>query len=84
MGLNDLALLRHLSTSRTSPLPRLAESGCIKPSTVFFPYLGCFFVYSFERAKWAYAALTVGAVGFVLFVDKDGSDGDERKKTKKR
>jgi hypothetical protein len=77
MGLNVLALLRHLSTSPTSPLPRLAESGYTKPSTVFFLYLGWFFVYSFERAKCVYAALAVGAIGFVLFVDKDGKDGDE-------
>ena len=35
MGLNVLALLRHL-TSPASPLASLAESGYTKPSTVFF------------------------------------------------
>ena len=80
MGLNVLALLRHLSTSPTSPLPHLAESGYTKPSTVFFSYLGWFFVYSFERARWVYGALAMGAVGFVLLLD---TDGEERKKSVK-
>jgi hypothetical protein len=83
MDLNVLALLCHLLTSPTSPLPHLAELGYTKPSTMFFLYLGWFFVYLFQRARWVYVVLAVGVVGFMLFIDMDGENQEESKKTEK-
>lgn len=75
MGLNVLALLRHL-TSAASPLPRLAASGYTKPSTVYFSYLGWFFAYSFDAALAAYGALAGAALLYVWLVGA-GPRGDE-------
>lgn len=55
MGENVLALLLHLS-SPESPLPTLTD-GYHRPDTVFFQYLGQFFIYSFRTATIMYLAL---------------------------
>lgn len=65
MGENALALLLHLSTSPSSPIPRLTTY--TRPSTVFFSYLGFFFSYSFKTAKIIYALLLSAAIAFVHF-----------------
>jgi hypothetical protein len=77
MALNVHALLLHLSTSPDSPLPRLAEGGYAKPSTVFFSYLGFFFVYSFERAKLVYGVLLVGVIAFVTMGGEENAEKRE-------
>ncbi|KAG6810478.1 hypothetical protein H0H92_011713 [Tricholoma furcatifolium] len=54
MAENTLALLRYLS-SEGSPIPNLTTY--TRPTTVFFSYLGHFFIYSFETAKSLYSFL---------------------------
>ncbi|KAG2046912.1 hypothetical protein BDR06DRAFT_964563 [Suillus hirtellus] len=59
MAENTFALIEHL-TSPASPLPGLA-SGYGRPRTVFFTYLGVFFVYSFRTAKVLYSLLFIAS-----------------------
>lgn len=59
MAENTFALIKHL-TSPNSPLPGLA-SGYGRPRTVFFAYLGFFFVYSFRTAEVLYALLFIAS-----------------------
>ena len=84
MASNVYALLVYLSTSPSSPLPRLAEAGYTPPSTVFFSYLGWFFVYSFKWARWGYATLVVAVLVFVWGEQGSGveaeANGDARVK----
>ncbi|KAG5644249.1 hypothetical protein DXG03_008787 [Asterophora parasitica] len=63
MAENTLALLRYLS-AEGSPIPTLTTY--TRPSTVFFSYLGHFFIYSFTTAKVIYAALLAGSIGLVF------------------
>ncbi|KAF9458872.1 hypothetical protein BDZ94DRAFT_1225561 [Collybia nuda] len=62
MAENTLALLQHLSASG-SPIPTLTEY--TPPTTVFFSYLGFFFIYSFTTAKVMYSALLAVSLVFV-------------------
>lgn len=73
MSENVLALLRHLS-SPSSPIPSLA-TGYTQPSTVFYSYLGYFWVYSFKTAKTLQITLLLVAITFVFFSNKRGSNG---------
>ncbi|KAG0704555.1 hypothetical protein DFH29DRAFT_910837 [Suillus ampliporus] len=59
MAENTLALVEHL-TSPASPLPGLA-SGYGRPRTVFFAYLGVFFVYSHRTAEVLYSLLFIAS-----------------------
>lgn len=59
MAENTFALIKHL-TSPNSPLPGLA-SGYGRPRTVFFAYLGLFFVYSFRTAEVLYSLLFIAS-----------------------
>ncbi|KAG1845888.1 hypothetical protein DFJ58DRAFT_664100 [Suillus subalutaceus] len=59
MAENTFALIQHL-TSPASPLPRLA-SGYGRPRTVFFTFLGVFFVYSFRTAELLYSLLFIAS-----------------------
>ncbi|KAG2143750.1 uncharacterized protein EDB93DRAFT_1088015 [Suillus bovinus] len=59
MADNTFALVKHL-TSPASPLPGLA-SGYGRPRTVFFTYLGVFFVYSFRTAEVLYSLLFIAS-----------------------
>ncbi|KAG1738532.1 hypothetical protein EDB19DRAFT_1714183 [Suillus lakei] len=59
MAENTLALIEHL-TSPASSLPGLA-SGYGRPRTVFFAYLGVFFVYSFRTAEVLYSLLFIAS-----------------------
>ncbi|KAI5116032.1 hypothetical protein M0805_002087 [Coniferiporia weirii] len=64
MGDTALALLKFLA-SEESPLPKLSE-GHVKPTTVFFSFLGAFFVqYSFATAIALYATLLATSVVLV-------------------
>ena len=85
MAMNTLALLTHLSTSPASPLPTLTTY--TRPTTVFFSYLGGFFIYSFTTAKVLYAVLLAGSVLLIWTrgedrdgVDRVNSNGDARLK----
>lgn len=62
MAENALALLQYLSAPG-SPIPTLTEY--TPPTTVFFSYLGLFFIYSFTTAKILYSALLVACLIFV-------------------
>ncbi|OAX34407.1 hypothetical protein K503DRAFT_774591 [Rhizopogon vinicolor AM-OR11-026] len=59
MADNTFALIKHLA-SPASPLPGLA-SGYARPRTVFFAYLGQFFVYSFRTAEVLYSLLFIAS-----------------------
>lgn len=59
MAENTFALIKHL-TSPASPLPGLAE-GYARPRTIFFAYLGLFFVYSFRTAEVLYSLLFIAS-----------------------
>ncbi|KAG5638589.1 hypothetical protein H0H81_011675 [Sphagnurus paluster] len=63
MAENTLALLRYLSAPG-SPIPTLTTY--TRPSTVFFSYLGHFFIYSFSAAKVIYTALLAASVALVV------------------
>ncbi|GBE89509.1 Putative endoplasmic reticulum metallopeptidase [Sparassis crispa] len=69
MGENVLALLLYLS-SPESPLPTLTE-GYTRPTTVFFQYLGYFYLYSFRTANTIYLAMLVTSLilAKVTYVD---------------
>lgn len=64
MGENALSLITYLTNSPTSPLPSLA-SGYVRPKTVFFSYLGVFFIYSFETALKLYTLLFLATASFI-------------------
>jgi hypothetical protein len=59
MAENTFALIKYL-TSPASPLPGLA-SGYASPRTIFFAYLGLFFVYSFRTAEVLYSLLFIAS-----------------------
>jgi len=59
MAENTLALIKHL-TSPASQIPGLA-SGYARPRTIFFAYLGLFFVYSFRTAEVLYSLLFIAS-----------------------
>lgn len=59
MAENTFALIDHL-TSPASPLSALA-SGYGRPRTVFFTFLGVFFIYSFRTAKVLYSLLFIAS-----------------------
>ncbi|KAF5379478.1 hypothetical protein D9615_006633 [Tricholomella constricta] len=63
MAENTLALLRYLSAAG-SPIPTLTTY--TRPTTVFFSYLGHFFIYSFTTAKVIYTALLAASIALVV------------------
>ncbi|GLB41442.1 putative peptide hydrolase [Lyophyllum shimeji] len=68
MAENTLALLRYLSAAG-SPIPTLTTY--TRPTTVFFSYLGHFFIYSFTTAKIMYTALLVASIVLVVATYND-------------
>ncbi|KAF8075052.1 hypothetical protein FPV67DRAFT_1475846 [Lyophyllum atratum] len=68
MAENTLALLRFLSAAG-SPIPTLTTY--TRPTTVFFSYLGYFFIYSFTTAKILYTALLVASIALVRMAYKN-------------
>ncbi|KAG6846676.1 hypothetical protein H0H93_012487 [Arthromyces matolae] len=67
MAENVLALLHYLS-EEGSPIPDLTTY--TPPTTVFFSYLGHFFIYSFTTAKILYTALFTASLAFVSLTYK--------------
>ena len=63
MAENTLALLQYL-TSPESPLPSL-DTGYTKPQTVFYSFVGLFFLYSFHTAKITYFFFFITSLTFV-------------------
>ncbi|KAG6852571.1 hypothetical protein C0991_010900 [Blastosporella zonata] len=70
MAENTLALLRYLS-AEGSPIPTLTTY--TRPTTVFFAYLGYFFVYSFTTAKIIYTALFASSIVLVATTHKSST-----------
>ncbi|RDB27664.1 putative endoplasmic reticulum metallopeptidase 1 [Hypsizygus marmoreus] len=64
MAENTLELLRYLS-SPGSAIPTLTTYK--RPTTVFFSYLGYFFIYSFTTAKILYTVLLLASITLVGF-----------------
>ena len=73
MAENTLALLRYLS-AEGSPVPTLTTY--TRPTTVFYSYLGQFFIYSFTTAKIIYTALFLASIFFVTSTYKNPAPDD--------
>lgn len=72
MAENTLALLRYLS-AEGSPIPTLTTY--TRPTTVFYSYLGHFFIYSFKTAKIIYTFLFFVTISFVISTYKNPIPG---------
>ncbi|KAG6889796.1 hypothetical protein C0992_004061 [Termitomyces sp. T32_za158] len=72
MAENTLALLRYLSAAG-SPIPTLTTY--TRPTTVYYSYLGQFFVYSFTTAKIIYTFLFLATFSFVTLTYKNPVSG---------
>ncbi|KAG6901677.1 hypothetical protein C0995_009232 [Termitomyces sp. Mi166 len=72
MAENTLALLRYLS-AKGSPIPTLTTY--TRPTTVFYSYLGHFFIYSFTTAKIIYTSLFLASIIFVASTYQNPTPG---------
>ncbi|KAG5727720.1 hypothetical protein E4T56_gene20743 [Termitomyces sp. T112] len=72
MAENTLALLRYLS-AEGSPIPTLTTY--TRPTTVFYSYLGHFFIYSFTTAKIIYTSLFLACIFFITSTYKNPAPG---------